>query len=81
MELEKYISNNTLSIIVKPNATKTRIIGFDENRNAMKVEVKPPSEENKANIEIVKYFRRLTGKNVNIISGLKSKRKLIRFST
>ena len=70
---------NNLKILVKTNCPKNRILGFDEKRGALKVEIKAPPEDNKANIEIVKLFKREYGKEVEIVSGLKSKQKVLRF--
>ncbi|MBN1503172.1 YggU family protein [Candidatus Woesearchaeota archaeon] len=80
MNLNNYIQNNTLAIIVKTNAPKTKIKEFDNKREALKVEIKAPPENNKANIEIIKLFTKLTKKEVKIISGLRSKKKLLRFN-
>ena len=78
--IEKYFKDNKLSIIVKPNSSKNEIKSYCNNRNALKVNIKAPAENNKANIEIIKYFSKLTKKQVKIISGLTSKKKIIRFT-
>ena len=77
MNLENYISNNTLKIIVKPNSNKTEIINFDENNKIIKVNVKAPADKNKANLEIIKFFSKLLKKKVIIKKGLKSKEKIL----
>lgn len=77
-KIDKYIIKNTLSIIVKPNSNENKIISFDENKKALKVLIKAPAENNKANIEVIKYFSKLTGKNIKIIKGLKSKNKMLK---
>ena len=76
--IDKFIKNNSLAIIVKPNSSKNEITGYDESRNAVKVNIKAPAEDNKANIEVVKFFSKLTGKRVKIISGLKNKKKIVK---
>ena len=81
MNPEEYIRNNRLNIVVRPNSPKNEIAGYDENRDAVKVSIKAPAEDNKANIEIIKFFSKLTGKNVRIISGLKSKKKILEIKT
>jgi len=75
MKLADYIKNNSLAIIVKANSQKNEITGYDEARHALKVNIKAPAENNKANIEIIKFFSKETGKKVKIISGLKNKKK------
>jgi len=41
------------------------------------IEVRSPPQEGKANTEIIKNLKKLTGKDVEILKGLKSKNKLI----
>ena len=71
--------NNHLKISVKPNSRENKIIGYDEDKDEVKVEIAAPPENNKANIEVIKFFRRLTKREVKIKSGLTSKKKLIEF--
>ena len=73
----EYIKDNKLRIIVKANSPKNEILDYDENRDALKVNIKAPAENNKANVEIVKYFKKLTKQKVRIVSGLKSKKKTL----
>ena len=70
--------DSPLRILVKANAAKTEIVGWEGN--VLKVAVKAPAEKNKANIEIIKFFSKLTKKQVKIISGKTSKRKVLKFS-
>ncbi|GAI82649.1 unnamed protein product, partial [marine sediment metagenome] len=46
-----YIKNNQLKIIVKPNSPKTEIVKAEKDR--LRVNVKAPPEQNKANKEII----------------------------
>ncbi|MEK6916407.1 MAG: DUF167 domain-containing protein [Nanoarchaeota archaeon] len=78
--IEKYIKNNRLTIIVKPNSSKNEIIGYDTNRDSVKVNVKAPAENNKANIEVIKFFSKLTGKEIKIVSGFTSKKKVLKIA-
>lgn len=80
LNLDNHISNGFLKITVKSNAKKTRIVGVDENKNALKVEVAAPPEDNRANLEIIKFFTRETKKTVKIKKGLTSKEKLLFFN-
>jgi hypothetical protein len=79
MNIEKYIEDNKLNIIVKANSPKNQIKEYDESRKALKVDIKAAAENNKANIEIIKFFSKLTGRRVKIAAGLTSKKKLLRF--
>jgi uncharacterized protein len=80
MNLEQYIKNNSLTILVKPNSSKNEITGYDDARGAVKVNIKAPAEDNKANAEVVKFFRKLLGIEIRIISGLKNKIKILKVS-
>lgn len=72
------IIEKTFKIIVKPNSPKNKIIKFDKEKQAYKVEIKAKPEQNKANIEIIKFFSKLLKKKVIIIKGLKNKEKTIK---
>ena len=77
MNLNKFIKQSKLKIIVKPNSPKNEIIKWDKNKRALKVNIKAKAENNKANIEIIKYFSKLTKNPVKIVYGLKSKQKIL----
>lgn len=80
MNLKKYIKNDSLKIIVKPNAKKNEILGYDESRKAVKVAIATHAEKNKANLEVIKLFSKLLKKQIKIKSGLTSKEKLLKIS-
>lgn len=77
MDIHEHIADNKLKIIVKVNSPKTEITGYDKNRNALKLNVNAIPEDNKANIEIVKFFKKLLKKQVKMLSGFKRKEKVI----
>ena len=79
MNVNDYIINNRLKIIVRPNSSENKIIGYDESRKAVKVNIAAKPEENKANMEVIKFFSRLLKKRVKIKYGLTSKEKLLFF--
>jgi len=64
-----------ISAIVKPNSPKTKIIS--ETESEIRIDIAAPAENNKANIELIKFLSKKFGKNVRIIRGLASKRKII----
>ncbi len=72
------IESDTVKIIVKPNSSKNKIVGFDKEKQAYRIEIKAKPEANKANIEVVKFFTKLTKKDVKIVKGLHSKEKVLR---
>lgn len=79
MNLSNYIKDSSLKIIVKPNSKKNEILNYDKNKKALRVTIKAPPKNNKANLEIIKFFSKLTKKQVKIIKGLTSKEKLLKF--
>jgi len=76
----KNIKQGIIKVILKPNSPKNRIIKFDSEKNAYRIEIKSPAQENKANLELIKFLSRSLKKDVKIIKGLKSKEKLIKIS-
>jgi len=80
MKIEDYIKHNSLKILVKPNAKKNEILGYDSARKAVKVAIAAQAEKGKANLEVIKFFSKLLKKKVQIKSGLTSKEKLLRVS-
>jgi uncharacterized protein (TIGR00251 family) len=72
--------NNTFSFRVVPNKPESRIVGVSED-GTIRIEIKAPPIEGKANKELIKTIAKLLGLNksqVIIIKGLNSKNKLIR---
>jgi uncharacterized protein (TIGR00251 family) len=76
-DINKYIINNHLKILVKPNSPKTIIISWDDARKALRINVHAKPEDNEANVEVVKFFSKLLKRKVVIKSGLRSKEKLL----
>lgn len=79
MDVKPYIKNNSLKIIVKPNSKKKEILGLNKEKQALKVAIKAEAQKGKANLEIIKFFNKLTKKQTKIIKGLASKEKLLKF--
>ena len=77
IDINSYIKNSRLEIIVRPNSSSNEIIGYDQARSAVRVNIKAPAEDNKANIEVIKFFSKFIGKKIRIITGLKNKRKTL----
>lgn len=71
------IKSRKFKIIVKPNSRENKIEGFDKDRNAYRISIKSKPEDNKANIEVIKFLSKLLKKKVKIASGFKSKEKIV----
>lgn len=65
--------NLIIEVTVKPNSPKFKV----EKGDRIIIHCKSKPEDNKANIEIKKELERLLKTEVNIIKGLKSKKKTI----
>ncbi len=72
--------NNILSFRVIPNKPESKVVGVSED-GTIRMEIKAPPIEGKANRELINTIAKLLGLNksqVIIIKGLNSKNKLIR---
>ncbi|WJI08976.1 YggU family protein [Methanobacterium sp. CWC-01] len=54
------------------------LAGYNAWRKTLEVKIKSPPLKGKANKEIIKEFSNLTGRPVELVSGLKSQQKTIR---
>lgn len=72
------IKENSFKVIIKPNSSRNEILSYDQERGAYRINIKARAEDNKANIEVIKFLSRLLKKRVGIVKGLKSKEKVIK---
>jgi len=72
------ISGESITIIVRPNSKKTEFLGFDEQRLAYRVAIKAKPEKSKANAELVKFMKKYTGRDIELIKGKTSRTKTLR---
>ena len=66
-----------MEVIVKKFGKKTEILKKEGNKFEIICGEKP--ENNKANLEIEKFFSKYFNRKVKIVSGFKNKRKLLKF--
>jgi uncharacterized protein (TIGR00251 family) len=78
--ISEHIKNKKLAVHAKPNAKKTEVIEFDKDRDLLNIAIKAPADKNRANIELLKFLTKETGKKARIKSGQTSKEKIIEFS-
>ena len=71
------IADKRFKILVKPNSRENKVEIFDNQRNAYRISIKAKPEDNKANIEVIKFLSKSLKKKVRIIAGLKSREKII----
>ena len=66
------------SVRVKPGSNKNEIEKLDLDKKHLIVRINAPAQDNKANIELVKFLRKELKWNARIVAGLKSKDKIIK---
>jgi uncharacterized protein YggU (UPF0235/DUF167 family) len=76
---ERLVKEDTLIFHVKTSKKENKIL-YGPSQEIFILEIKGKPIEGKANKEIVSILHMLTKKKVQIISGLKSKTKKIKFS-
>lgn len=67
-----------VEIEVSPKSPGFKISGYNEWRNEIEVRIKSVPQKGKANQELIKEFSKLTGKDVEIASGQKSRHKTLK---
>lgn len=75
INLNKHISNNLLRIKVIPNSSRTEL---KEDNNQLKLYLKAVPEKGKANLAVIKFFKKELGISVEIISGATAREKVLR---
>lgn len=70
--------NKRVVVRVKVNRPKTKIV--EATPEIIQVDIAAPPENNKANIELLKFFSRITKKACRIVSGRTTKEKIIEFT-
>ncbi len=71
------IKEKKFKIIAKPNSKENKIERYDAERKAYIVSVKAKPEDNKANIEMIKFLSRELEGKVRIASGFRGREKII----
>lgn len=70
----------TFSVRVRPGAPKTKITGVMDDES-IKIDVAAVPEDNKANVELIGFLAKEFGvqkKQVSIIGGIATRRKIVR---
>ncbi len=74
MNLTNFIHNNTLTVKVIPSAGRTEL---KEENGKIKLYLKSAPEKNKANMELIKFFKKNYQLSVRIKAGEKSREKVL----
>lgn len=74
LNLSKYLKNNTISLRVVPHSSRSELV---EEDGKLKLYLHALPEKNKANLELIKFFKKEYGLRVEIKSGEKGREKVI----
>ena len=65
-----------IAVKIKPGSKEAAIIKIDKD-NVYHISVKSPADKDKANKELLSFLSKKFGKTVRILSGLKSRHKVL----
>ena len=71
------IEGSAFKVIIKPNSQNNEVVEFNKDKEAYLIKIKARAEDNKANIELIRFLSKMLGKKIKIKSGLKSRIKAI----
>ena len=74
MNIAKYINNGLIKIKAIPNAKENKLV----EDNGLRLYLHSPPEKDKANLEIIKFFKKEFGLKVKIEAGLRNREKVLR---
>lgn len=77
MAVAEIVNSKTIAVIVKPNSSKDEIVGYSSEKKAFVINIKAAAEKDKANKELLKFLKKITGKAFAIKSGSRSKEKIL----
>jgi len=66
-----------ITVIAKPNKPETGIAAYDKEKQAYTINLRARPEKNKANIELMKFLMKHFKKEVTIVNGLASRKKVV----
>ncbi len=70
----------TFTVNVKPNSSKNQIVDIDKDNKTMTVKIAAVPDKGKANKELINFLSKEFKKKVDIVKGLKSRKKIIALS-
>lgn len=71
------IKEDKFKVIVKTNSRENRILSFNKDKNAYIIQINAAPIGGEANKAIIKFLSKQLKKQVRIVSGFKSKEKII----
>ena len=74
MDIQNYINNYKLSLRVIPHSSQLKLV---KENSQLKIYLTAVADDNKANLQLIKFFKKEYGLKVRIVSGMKSRDKVI----
>mgnify|MGYP001584778334 CR=1 FL=1 len=74
LNISKFIKNNTLAVKVIPSAGRTEL---KEENARLKLYLKSAPEKDKANMELIKFFKKNYHFSVRVKSGATARKKVL----
>ncbi len=74
MDIKKHITNNLLCVKVTPNASKTVL---KEEQGKLRLYLKAVPEKDKANRQMIRFFKKEFNLKVSIKSGARNRMKVL----
>jgi len=72
--IKKHLKDGKISLHVTPHSSRNELI---EENGRLKLYLQAVPEDNKANLALIKFFKKEFGLRVEIISGMKGREKII----
>ena len=74
MNIKNHIKDNKLNLKVIPHSSQLKLV---EENSQLKLHLTAVADDNKANLQLIKFFKKEFGWRVRIVSGLKSRNKVL----
>ncbi len=65
-----------IKVLVRPGKPKTKVIEIMDD-DTLRIDIAAPAKQNKANIELLRFLEKHLGGEAEIISGHRSRRKVV----
>ncbi len=75
MNLSQHIEKGMLKLKVVPNSVQTKLI--EDEQGQLKLYLQAVPDKNKANTQLIKFFKKEFGLKIRIKSGTKSREKVL----
>jgi uncharacterized protein (TIGR00251 family) len=78
MNIVDALKLGAINVKVKPNSRETIVLDYDIEKKEFLVSVAAPPDKNKANIELIRFLSKLAKREIQIIKGKTSVKKVLR---